>query len=51
MYYKCRKQIYQIAVPEKLGEKEDVYVLGNMKLSVIYQDDICVKVEEIKINV
>ena len=36
---------------ECLKEKEDIYVLGNTKLSVIYQDEICVKVEEIKINV
>lgn len=48
---KSRKQIYQIAVPEKLSEKEDIYVLGNTKLSVNYQDDSCVKVAEIKINV
>ena len=48
---KSRKQIYQITVPEKSSEKEDIYVLGNMKLRVIYQDDICVKVEEIKMNV
>lgn len=47
---KSRKQIYQITVPEKSSEKEDIYVLGNTKLSVIYQDDICVKVEAIKIN-
>ena len=48
---KSRKQIYQITVPEKSSEKEDIYVLGNMKLRVIYQDDTCVKVEEIKMNV
>lgn len=33
---KSRKQIYQITVPEKSSEKEDIYVLGNTRLSVIY---------------
>lgn len=34
---------YQIAVPEKTSEKEDIFVLGNTKLSVIYQDDIVLR--------